>query len=295
MLNSIYLNDEGYATLTLEDKPIPNIESLGWDELITLKRKLSADLKDLTEKIIDIDRNRFHSIVGKIREQRVEMDLTMEKLKATRTEIVKKNSELFIVSEKISQSKNFLSMMESRLPTESEHDLTAQVRINQQLIDSKSYRKEREKEEILSKLKDASMKIEAIKVVRTIKDQLAGLMIESNNLALGIKSLEENKISLQHSLGEHNSNMDNLYNSKRQLASERDVLLKTYDATITRFDTINARLDSMAEMRKKQRLEYGHSLPSDTLFKVKEEAKKKLESGSKLSFDELKLLYSEKD
>ena len=35
--------------------------------------------------------------------------------------------------------------------------------------------------------------------------------------------------------------------------------------------------------------------PSDALFKVKETARKKLESGSKLSFDELKLLYSEKD
>ena len=45
----------------------------------------------------------------------------------------------------------------------------------------------------------------------------------------------------------------------------------------------------MSEMREKQRQEYGHGLPSDALFKVKETAKKKLESGSKLSFDELKL------
>jgi uncharacterized coiled-coil DUF342 family protein len=57
---------------------------------------------------------------------------------------------------------------------------------------------------------------------------------------------------------------------------------------------INARLNIMAEMRKKQRQEYGQGLPNDALFKVKETAKKKLESGSKLSFEELKLLYSEK-
>ncbi len=51
----------------------------------------------------------------------------------------------------------------------------------------------------------------------------------------------------------------------------------------------------MSEMRKKQREEYGYDLPSDALFKVREEARKKLEAGSKLSFEELKLLYGEKD
>jgi uncharacterized coiled-coil DUF342 family protein len=50
----------------------------------------------------------------------------------------------------------------------------------------------------------------------------------------------------------------------------------------------------MAEMRQKQRQEYGHGVPNDALFRVKETAKKKLESGSKLTFEELKLLYSEK-
>ncbi len=54
-------------------------------------------------------------------------------------------------------------------------------------------------------------------------------------------------------------------------------------------------LDAMSEMRRKQRKEYGYLLQSDALFKVKEEAEKKLRSGSKLSLEELKLLYGEKD
>jgi uncharacterized coiled-coil DUF342 family protein len=50
----------------------------------------------------------------------------------------------------------------------------------------------------------------------------------------------------------------------------------------------------MSEMRQRQRQEYGYGLPDDALFRVKETAKKKLQSGSKLTFEELKLLYSEK-
>jgi uncharacterized coiled-coil DUF342 family protein len=68
-----------------------------------------------------------------------------------------------------------------------------------------------------------------------------------------------------------------------------------YDRIISQLDIVNARLNVMAEMRERQRQEYGRGLPNDALFKVKETAKKKLESGSKLSFDELKLLYGEKN
>jgi uncharacterized coiled-coil DUF342 family protein len=75
----------------------------------------------------------------------------------------------------------------------------------------------------------------------------------------------------------------------------RDASLLQYEAIAKQFDAINARLDSMSDMRKRQREEYGYNLPSDALFKVKETARKKLESGSKLSFEELKLLYEEKD
>ena len=49
----------------------------------------------------------------------------------------------------------------------------------------------------------------------------------------------------------------------------------------------------MSEMRKKQREQYGYALPNDVLFNVKENARKKLEEGSKLSFEELKLLYED--
>jgi uncharacterized coiled-coil DUF342 family protein len=271
------------------------LESLRWDDLVALKRKLAAELKELTDKIVEIDRNQFRAITDSIRVQRNALDIHTERLKQIRSEVEKHNAELLLVSDKISQSKNFLSMMEARLPSEKEDELQATVQKNQALLDAKDYRSEREKNEILSRVKEASMKMEAIKATRTIKEQFSQLTQESVRIGGAIRQLDEERDSLRQKLSEMNGELDRLYDAKRKLAPERETQLGKYDEIVKQFDAINARLDAMSEMRKKQREEYGYGLPSDALFKVKEEARKKLESGSKLSFEELKLLYGEKD
>lgn len=279
--------------MTLSDTA--DLNSLGWDELVALKRKLAGELKELTDKIVEIDRNQFRSLTDTIREQRSSLDVRTERLKQIRPEVEKRNAELLAVSEKISQSKNFLSMMEARLPSEKEEELQAIVQKNQALLGAKDYRSEREKNEILSREKEASMKLEAIKATRLIKEQLLQLTQESMVIGGAIRQLDEERDSLRAKLSEINGELDKLHDAKRKLAPERELHLGKYDEIARQFDAINARLDAMSEMRKKQREEYGYGLPSDALFKVKEEARKKLESGSKLSFEELKLLYGEKD
>jgi uncharacterized coiled-coil DUF342 family protein len=272
-----------------------DLESRGWDDLLAMKRKLSGELKEITDKIVDVDRSQFYSITSSIKEQRTMLDAHVKRLKQVRAEVEKRNTELLGISEKIARSKNFLSMMETRLPSEKEEELQATVRSNQAFIDAKNYRSEREKNEMLSRIKEASMKIEAIKATRTIKEQLAQLNQESTNTANTIKQLDKERDSIRGKVAEINNVLDRLYHSKRKLAADRDSYLAQYDGIAKQFDAINARLDAMAKMRRKQREEYGYNLPNDALFRVKEMARKKLESGSKLSFEELKLLYGEKD
>jgi len=272
-----------------------DLESLEWNELVTLKRKLAAELKELTDKIVEIDKNQLRTIANGIREKRNALDAHTGRLKQLRLEVDKRNTELLTVSEKISKSKNFLSVMEARLPSEKEEELQAMAQKNLALVDAKDYRSEREKSEILSRVKEASMKMEAIKANRTIQEQYSKLMEESASISGAIKQLDEERESLRTEISEINGDLDRLYDAKRKCAPERELHLSKYDNVANEFDAINARLDAMSEMRKKQREEYGYGLPSDTLFKVKEEARKKLEAGSKLSFEELKLLYGEKD
>ena len=299
--NTIYAQEyvNFYIILFSSNTALPadntGLKSLGWDELVVLKRKLAAELKELTGKILEIDKNQLRTITDSIRKQKNVLDAHTERLKHLRSEVEKRNSELLTVSENISKSKNFLSMMEIRLPPESEEELQETAQKNQALVDSKDYRSEREKSEILSRVKEASMKIEATKAIRTIKKQFSRLMEESGSINAAIRQLDEERDSLRTKISEINGTLDKLYDAKRKLAPERELHLSKYSDIAMELDAINERLDAMSEMRKKQREEYGYDLPSDALFKVREEARKKLEAGSKLSFEELKLLYGEKD
>lgn len=273
---------------------VRNLESLGWDELVSVKRRLSAYIKELTNNIVDVERNLFRSINESIYNEKNVLNGLIQHSKQIRTEIQNNNSRLFSVSEKISQSKNFLSMMEYRLPLEKEDQLLQILQSNQKLLDLKHYKNEREKNEILTLVKDASMKLEAIKVTRVIRDQLSSFGSESENINKSLKLLEEEQQTVQIKIAESNNTINRFFDSKRNLSADHEKYLNKYDETASILDKINARLNLMSEMRQRQRQEYGHGLPNDALFRVKETAKKKLESGSKLSFEELRLLYSEK-
>lgn len=269
--------------------------SLGWNDLVALKRKLASELKELTDKIVEIDNNQFRAISDSIRDQRKALDAYTYRLKRIHPEVEKCNKELLAVSEKITQSKNFLSMMETRLPSEKEEELQASVQQNQAAIEAKNYKTEREKNEIMSRIKEATMKLEALKATRTIREQFSQLTHESTGISIALRQLDGERDLLRAEISRINGALDELYDSKRKLVPERQLHLEKFDYLANQFDVVNARLDLMSDMRKKQREEYGYGIPSDALFKIKEEARKKLEAGSKLSFEELKLLYGEKD
>jgi uncharacterized coiled-coil DUF342 family protein len=278
---------------TTDQNPSARIENLGWDDLVTLKRSLSGRLKELSEKVIDIERNRFRSVNNSIHVEKNNLNNFLERTKQIRSEVQSKNSQLLSISEKISQSKDFLSMMESRVSSDVEGHLFQSLSMLQKTLDEKRYKSPREKNEILSSIKETSMKIEALKAIRIIKDQMREFDKESENLRNSINLLDEEHRSLQRKISEINNIIDELFDLKRQLPAEREIYLKEYNEDLLQLEKINGRLDYMASMRKRQREEYGKALPKDTLFRLKEEAKKKMDSGSKLSLEELKLLFGD--
>jgi uncharacterized coiled-coil DUF342 family protein len=278
---------------TTDQNPSARIENLGWDDLVTSKRRLSGRVKELSEKIIDIERNRFRSINNNIHVEKNNLNNFLERTKQIRSQVQSKNSQLLSISEKISQSKDFLSMMESRISSDAEGHLFQSLNMLQRALDEKQYKSPREKNEILSSIKETSMKIEALKAIRIIKDQMREFDKESENLRNSLNLLDEEYRSLQRKISEINKIIDELFDLKRQLPAEREIYLKEYNEDLLQLEKINGRLDYMANMRKRQREEYGNALPKDTLFKLKEEAKKKMDSGSKLSLEELKLLFGD--
>ena len=278
---------------SVDQNPVHDLESLNWDDLLSLKRSQLNKIKDLTDKIIDIEKNRFRLINENIQQEKNKLVNMTTRLAQIRTEMNSNNSQLLTISEKISKSKNFVSIMGTRLPSDNEVDLVRILESSQKLVDEKRYKNERQKNEALSVMNDASMKLEAIKAIRAVNEQLIDLKAQAEEIKKTLKILEDEGTTLQTQIADTHNKIDKLFVSKRQQAAEHQSCLKDYDEFLSTLDNVNSRLDAMAQWRKRQRQEYGYRPGDDALFKVKESAKKKFEAGAKLSFEELKLLYGE--
>ncbi|MDQ6865217.1 MAG: hypothetical protein M3044_15500 [Thermoproteota archaeon] len=278
---------------SVDQNPVHDLESLNWDDLLSLKRSQLNQIKDLTDKIIDIEKNRFRLINENIQQEKNKLVNMTTRLAQIRTEMNSNNSQLLTISEKISKSKNFVSIMGTRLPSDNEVDLVRILESSQKLVDEKRYKNERQKNEALSVMNDASMKLEAIKAIRAVNEQLIDLKAQAEEIKKTLKILEDEGTTLQTQIADTHNKIDKLFVSKRQQAAEHQSCLNDYDEFLSTLDNVNLRLDAMAQWRKRQRQEYGYRPGDDALFKVKESAKKKFEAGAKLSFEELKLLYDE--
>ncbi|HET7147948.1 MAG TPA: hypothetical protein VFI73_05555 [Candidatus Nitrosopolaris sp.] len=278
---------------SVDQNPVHDLESLSWDDLVSMKRSQLNQIKNLTDKIIDIEKNGFRLINENIQQEKNKIVNLTRRLAQIRTEMNSNNSQLLTISEKISKSKNFVSIMETRLSSDNEIDLVRTLESSQKLVDEKKYKNDRQKNEALSVMNDASMKLDAIKAIRSVNEQLIDLNAQAEEIKNTLKILENEGNTLHIKIAETHNKIDKLFVSKRQQAAEHQSCLKHYDEFLSTLDTVNSRLDAMAQWRKRQRQEYGYRPREDALFKVKESAKKKFEAGAKLSFEELKLLYDE--
>ena len=270
------------------------VHNLSWDDLVSLKRTLLKQINDLTNKIIDIENAQSPIINETIKQEKNKIVSMTKRLAQNRTEMNSNNSQLLMVSEKISKSKNFVSTMGPRIPSENEVDLVRILESSQRFVEEKRYKNEREKNETLSVMNDASMKLEAIKAIRAVNQQIVDLNTKVEEIKKIIKNLDNEMETLQTKIADIQYRLDKLFEARRKQAAERQSYLNDYEKFLSSLDSVNSRLDVMSQWRKRRRHEYSHSPGDDAVFKVKESAKKKFEAGAKLSFEELKLLYEDK-
>lgn len=279
----------------MDHDPVTNIESLGWNDLVLLKRKYSASIREVTQEIIDIDNNKLPRVNQEIHEQKIGLNRSVVKSRQNRLGIQSANSDLLAISEKIHQSKNFLGMMQGRLPQEKEESLMHIAKFNESLINGGKYSSAREKDRILSLVKDATMKIDALKAFRTIKEQLQPLECQCEVTKKSIRTLDDEYYTLQREISRCKSKIKNLFDSKHEIIAERADLLLKYNGISIQLDKINAQLDIIAGERRRQKQDNFRAVYNVNISEAKDSAKKKLQSGSKLSLEELRLLYDENE
>src|SRR5439155_4101012 len=160
--------------------------------------------------IIGIEKNQFRLVNENIQQEKNKVVNMTRRLAQIRTEMNSNNSQLLMISEKISKSKNFVSTMIPRLPSENEFDLVRILESAQIMVDKKRYKNEREKNETLTVMNDASMKLEAIKAIRAVTEQLADLNTEAEEIKTILKILDTESKTLQIKVADIHDKIDKL-------------------------------------------------------------------------------------
>ena len=267
-----------------------------WTELVSSKRQYSQELRDLSEKIIEVD-NTSRDLSKDIRTERTNLKERVRKINLSKEKISVLNSELSKMSENLSKSKSFLTIMESRLPKEDEQTLMAKLLELRTEIDKNPTESQFIKNEMLERYKMISMSLEALKAVIMVKDQVLRLKLDSKNLIDTIVRIEQEVSNQRSMINEQIISVDKMVASKALLHEKRQFIMSQYNQSVDLLEKVNTRLDALASERKAF-TEYRSSQSSSNKYKnllrdFREKAQEKFKAGEKLTLDELRMAFED--
>lgn len=267
-----------------------------WTELVSSKRQYSQELRDLSEKIIEVD-NTSRDLSNDIRTERTNLKESVRKINLSKEKISVLNSELSKVSEDLSKSKSFLTIMESRLPKEDEQTLMAKLLELRSKIDKNPTESQYIKNEMLERYKMISMSLEALKAVKMVKDQVLRLKLDSKNLNDRIVRAEQEVSNLQSMINEQIISVDKMVASKALLHEKRQFIMSQYNQSVDLLEKVNTRLDSLASERKafseSRSNQSSLNKYKNLLRDFREKAQEKFKAGEKLTLDELRMAFED--
>ena len=266
-----------------------------WANLVANKRQFAKELREITDKIVEAD-NTISDYEQNIKTKKNETKDCLHKIILFKEDLRNFNSELLAVSDKISQSKGFLSVVEKRLPKGDEAELIENMSKLKEKIDSPDFQS---KNDMLEQYRKASMNLEAVKAVRTVREQITKLGDDSKNLSNKIMKIEAEMISLEARISQNQVAIEKISSSKNSIQEKRETLMAEYNNVLSSLDGVNKKLDLLATDRKKfsaakqggyysSRDEYESSM-----IEFKQSAERKMKAGEKLTLDELRIIFQE--
>jgi chromosome segregation ATPase len=267
----------------------------GWTDLIASKRSLSKELRELTTQVINIDSTISELGLG-VKAEKAEVRDYVNRINALRENIANFNRELFQTSEKISQSKGFLTIMQNRLPKEDADTLQAELNTCRTELDNNAKKSEIKRNDALERYKIMTMALEAIKAVKAVNEQCLALRENSKNLTVTIARANYEISQLESNIAQNNNAIERLISSKAAIQEKRESMMLQYNKVLAHLESVNRRLDSIAKAGRKLNIPSSYLSQSknyDLISEFKQGAQRKLKAGEKLTLDELRMVFEE--
>jgi uncharacterized coiled-coil DUF342 family protein len=263
---------------------------------------------EVTKKQIDNERERLEELRIKLKEVNDVKEEEFPKFMELKDMVLKARSQLKIIDEKTGPRSN-----KERINIK---QLTKTLEQLERDIQTKKLSKEEERK-LVARSKEIATKLHAMKIIHKKEDHFRTISSQYGNLKSKINEIFDRRSEFGNKIGDLKQVLDNLLDNREKLYEERRKVIRDVRETSAKLEMVNTQINAI-EFRKskmttvgsKRRSKDSHDKNYSSFQSSKERAKKnkenmqiwnsmkeqalkKMSSGEKLTFDEMRLIYSD--
>ncbi|HYJ02190.1 MAG TPA: hypothetical protein VEW92_08255 [Nitrososphaeraceae archaeon] len=263
---------------------------------------------EVTKKQIDEERGILEGLRIKLKEVNDVKEEEFPKFMELKELVLKARSQMKIIDERTSTKTT-----RERINIK---QLTKNLEQLERDIQTKKLSKEEERK-LVARSKEIAIKLHAMKVMNKKEDQYRTMSSQYGSLKSKINEIFDKRSEFGNKIGELKQILDTLLDSREKLYEERRKIIRDVRETAAKLEMVNTQINAI-EFRKSKINSFGGKRRSrDTRDKnysgfqsskersrrskeneqiwnsMKEQALKKMSSGEKLTFDEMRLIYSD--
>jgi uncharacterized coiled-coil DUF342 family protein len=272
--------------------------------------KINGSIEE-TKKIIDEERVKLEAERLKLKQINEVKDADYAKFTELKSNLIEERKRMKTLDTKASNSGGG---PRSRRDRYNLSNLTKALEQIERDIQTKKLSKDEERRLVL-KSKEIATRLHALKVIHKKEDTYKSLATKFDDIKGKMNEIFDQKADVGKVIGKIKSNLDELLNRREELYEERRGVIHRVREAGAKIEMVDTQLNAIEF--KRNRLQHSserqrrysperkirHEIPQDKMRKnrenqelwnsLKEVAMKKMSSGEKLTFDEMKLIYAE--
>ena len=265
------------------------------------------DKIEVTKKQIDEERETLEGLRIKLKEVNDVKEEEFPKFMELKELVLKARSQMKIIDEKSGTK-----------PTREKTNIKQLTKTLEQVerdIQTKKLSKEEERK-LVTRSKEIAIKLHTMKVMHKKEDQYRTISSQYGNLKSKINEIFDRRSEFGNKIGDLKKILDTLLDAREKLYEERRKIIRDVRETAAKLEMVNTQINAI-EFRKSKITSFGKRRPRDSHDKnypgfqsskerakrskenvqiwnsMREQALKKMSSGEKLTFDEMRLIYSD--
>jgi uncharacterized coiled-coil DUF342 family protein len=270
--------------------------------------KINQSIEE-TKKVIDEERVKLEAERLKLKQINEVKDADYAKFTELKTNLIEERKRMRTLDTKASSGGP-----RSRRDKYNISNLTKALDQIEKDIQTKKLSKDEERRLVL-KSKEIATRLHALKVIHKKEDTYKSLATKFDDIKGKMNEIFDQKADVGKIIGKIKSNLDELLNRREELYEERRGVIHRVREAGAKIEMVDTQLNAIEF--KRNRLQHSserqrrysperkirHEIPQDKMRKnrenqdlwnsLKEVAMKKMSSGEKLTFDEMKLIYAE--